>query len=238
MLWALQDRDRVQATPGARAICPQCSGDVLAKCGDIITWHWAHIANDCDMWNEPESDWHHRWKSYFPSSWQEVTIGAHRADICTPSWIIELQASPLSPEEIIEREHHYQKMVWLLRAEDFIKGFDLRFDAKRSITTFRWKWPRKSWWYATTPIILDIPRHVKTVAITGPNIKQQRWNGGLFLIKKLHQHIPCGGWGIWVDRQGFFSGDPRNLRPIQPHIETCLIPRNLREGFSHARHLP
>jgi len=72
------------ATPGARSTCPGCGGELVAKCGRIVTWHWAHLAADCDPWSEPESEWHRRWKFWFlshPGVRVEVPMAEHRADV-------------------------------------------------------------------------------------------------------------------------------------------------------------
>jgi competence CoiA-like predicted nuclease len=28
---------------------------MIAKCGRIYIWHWAHDGSDCDPWHEPEA---------------------------------------------------------------------------------------------------------------------------------------------------------------------------------------
>ena len=101
---ALKNNKRVEASPGQTASCPVCGDDVVSKCGQVKVWHWAHKSADCDHWSEPESEWHKNWKNKFPIQWQEVVIGKHRADIKTPSKVIEIQASSISSSEIIERE--------------------------------------------------------------------------------------------------------------------------------------
>jgi competence CoiA-like predicted nuclease len=188
MQWALpnpQTENRVAASPQDRAFCPCCHDVVIAKCGTLVTWHWAHKAFDCDPWYEPESQWHLDWKSKFPAHFQEVVVGCHRADIKTSRLVVELQASCISPEEIYEREHFYSAMLWLLKGEDFAKNMSLR--PKERYTTFRWKWPRRSWWNASKPIIVDfLPR-------------------GLFWLRKVYPNVPCGGWGTWLTEQAFFN---------------------------------
>ena len=110
---------RLEPTPKAKGFCPACGCPVVAKCGEILTWHWSHLAKDCDPWYEPESIWHRQWKEQFPSDWREVVIGKHRADVQTPKGIIEFQASCISASEIQERENFYQKMVWVVKADAF-----------------------------------------------------------------------------------------------------------------------
>lgn len=107
----------------ARAICPQCGGEVIAKCGSHKVWHWSHTVLDCDHWTEPESPWHKGWKEIVPRRNQEVTLGAHRADIQLDSGlVIELQNSSISGEEIEERERHYGTMVWLFNGIKFSRN--------------------------------------------------------------------------------------------------------------------
>lgn len=93
LIWAISSGVRVRAWPGERAFCPCCNCVLVAKCGSIVSWHWAHMTKDCDPWYEPESEWHIHWKQKFPDKWQEVVIGSHRADLRTPTTVIELQAS-------------------------------------------------------------------------------------------------------------------------------------------------
>ena len=214
MIWALQNEERVTAEPGGQGECPCCRGDVLAKCGSIVTWHWAHKADDCDTWHEPESEWHIGWKRRFPEDWQEVVVGNHRADVKTPKLVVELQASSISAETIQEREQHYRNMVWLLRGEDFKDNLSIRnpvgkcsqcgtreeiyadldgcwkcggsIQPREGYITFRWRWPRKSWWSAQMPVVID----------TGD---------GLLLVKKLHANTPCGGWGVWITETEFLT---------------------------------
>jgi len=188
MFWANKDGQRVGAQPGNRGECPCCHGTVLAKCGEIVSWHWAHETNDCDPWYEAESAWHRRWKGFFPDDWQEAVIGRHRADIRTPKFILELQASSISSDEIVEREQFYADhggMLWLLKGADFAENFELRI--RDGYFSFRWRWPRQSWWFAKKPIVIDFPAF------------------GLFYIEKIYQHLPCGGWGNELNATEFLN---------------------------------
>jgi competence protein CoiA len=184
MIWAINNNKRELATPGKRAICPCCGTQVIAKCGEILSWHWSHKSSDCDPWHEPESDWHLKWKRKFPDEWQEVVIGAHRADVKTPKLVIEFQASCISAQEIRQREAHYRNMVWLLRGHDFEDNLSLR--NRDGYLSFRWKWPRKSWWAATSPIVIDL-------------------SDKLIHVKKLHSNTPCGGWGNEMSEEEFIK---------------------------------
>lgn len=76
MRFALKDNERILSSPLIKdAICPLCKKDVIAKCGNIKVWHWAHKNNkDCDSWSDGETEWHLNWKSNFPKECQEVII--------------------------------------------------------------------------------------------------------------------------------------------------------------------
>jgi competence protein CoiA len=147
--------DRVQATPGSRAACPGCNARVIAKCGEINIWHWAHEAGkDCDPWSEGESSWHLDWKAKATPSRCEVTIGPHRADIVNRSGtVIEFQHSPLTQDQVREREEFYGDMVWLVDGIDF-RG---RFHVHNGGDACRFVWPNaRKWMYAIRrPLYLD-----------------------------------------------------------------------------------
>ena len=184
MIWAALGDQRVRAWPNGRARCPCCAAEVHAKCGHIVVWHWAHMVDDCDPWYEPESQWHLGWKQRFPDDWQEIAVGAHRADVKTPKLVVELQAGTLSKPEIMERESHYRNMVWLIRGEGFADN--LRIRNRGDHVTFRWKWPRKSWWAATSPMVFDL-------------------GDSLLHVRKIYPEVPCGGWGNWISIPRFLQ---------------------------------
>jgi hypothetical protein len=191
----------------------------VAKCGDIVVWHWSHRADECDPWYEPESDWHLQKKLAFPPEWQEVVVGNHRADVKTPTIVIELQASSLAPEEITERESFYGRMVWVLRGSDFWDS--LNFRQRDGFVSFRWKWPRKSWWFATKPVYI-----CPNGSTWDGRAQENDWDQSMirdlgrsmFLIKKLHHETPCGGWGQWVTELDFFRSVGFTTSPLEPTL--------------------
>lgn len=119
MIYAIDTNDsRVIATPKQKAICPICRQELIAKCGSIKVWHFAHINNtECDSFAEHESQWHIDWKNRFDKSMQEVIIEKdgvkHIADILVNRKVVELQHSPISDEDIFQRERFYGSMVWV-----------------------------------------------------------------------------------------------------------------------------
>jgi len=244
MKWALFNNERIIARPGIKGVCPLCNENVIPKCGTIKVWHWSHLKDtECDSWGEGETEWHLSWKNEFPKEQQEVIIKPHRADIKTQNGvIIELQNSPISPENILERERFYKNMIWLINGKKFAIGLNLR--KKDKIYTFRWKNPPKSWWLAKSLVYIDLSYKINElkkelysfengIKIIKP-IKQKEyneytgetyWNTNsyvdvtsetiikmkqeivelerhpIFLIKKIYNKIPCGGWGILLSKK-------------------------------------
>jgi competence protein CoiA len=163
MLYALDATgERIRARRGLPAVCPLCREPMLAKCGEIVIWHWAHISREeCDAWAEPESDWHRRWKLCLEGLETEVLMGPHRADIVAPDGrVVELQHSPIRPDAIRLREAFYRRMVWLVDLTE-CEGLSLRpknLDGIERVgwVGFRWKHHRRSWLAATKPLFFDL----------------------------------------------------------------------------------
>lgn len=200
MFYALaEDQSRVKPAPKTQAWCPVCRTEVRAKCGSIVAWHWAHKQRDCDPFSEPMTEWHLGWQEEVPEQYREYVIGPHRADILAPAgFIVELQHSSISPEEITEREKFYQRMVWVFdvreaanakvyRTEYGYQEFEdyrlsIRRKANQNYVTFRWRQPRKSVGVCRKPILLDLG------------------DDSLLYLKKIDTEAPCGGWGYSVTR--------------------------------------
>ncbi|MBK9420956.1 MAG: hypothetical protein IPN44_07870 [Flavobacteriales bacterium] len=107
-------------------------GNMLAKCGAIYTWHWAHEKGaSCDQWSEPESEWHRSWKRPFPADWIEVVLTdngvRHIADIKTDKGVvIELQNSPIASDVVLRREAFYgERMLWVINAYPVRENLEL-----------------------------------------------------------------------------------------------------------------
>ncbi|HET9385096.1 MAG TPA: competence protein CoiA family protein [Gemmatimonadales bacterium] len=142
----------VDAQPRLVATCPSCRQVVIPKCGPLVTWHWAHRADDCDPWSEPESDWHQQRKRRGYTCEVVMRQGAdvHRADIVTPTGlVVELQAGYLAPMMIAARESFYPRLWWLYRVHWFEA---LRFGR----VGFWWKHGAKSMVVHRCPVYWDI----------------------------------------------------------------------------------
>ncbi|MAY84491.1 MAG: hypothetical protein CMP59_10200 [Flavobacteriales bacterium] len=132
MKYALVQDKKSTAFKGGRGKCQCCQSEMIAHCGEFMVHHWKHKSKlECDPWWENETEWHRKWKDHFPKDWQEVihhdqSGEKHIADIKTDQgWIIEVQHSHISHEEINSRNDFYRKIIWI------IDGFRLRTDYKK-----------------------------------------------------------------------------------------------------------
>ena len=120
MKYALVDGEKAEATKGTKGVCPFCSSELIAKCGEVKMHHWSHRKKCTDRWWESETEWHRNWKDKFPKEWQEVIHYAedgekHIADVKTrDGWVVEFQHSPIKPEERRSRTDFYKKLVWVV----------------------------------------------------------------------------------------------------------------------------
>ena len=139
MKYALINGNRAEPKPKLTGKCPSCDADMIARCGDIKVWHWAHKGKmTCDPWWETETQWHREWKNRFPEHWQETILKdaqtgeKHIADVRTEDgFVIEFQYSSIKSEEQLSRESFYKRMVWVLNGarrktdyERFCKGLN------------------------------------------------------------------------------------------------------------------
>jgi hypothetical protein len=177
---------------GDRALCHDCKGLVIAKCGDINVHHWAHKSNkDCDPWSEPETYWHLSWKNSFPKENIEVTIMKdgkfHRADaVGNDGTIIEFQHSPISSSDIKERETFYENMIWIFDMSgrrDGFKKINEDIYAPAEFGSFAFKWSH----YKTSIISSCIkPIYFDFTTKKILSVKMMMWNGcgiGTFIEK-------------------------------------------------------
>ncbi len=178
MKFAIVNGQKEEASPKAKGICPHCNSEMIAKCGKIKVWHWAHKGTlSCDPWWESETEWHREWKNQFPNEWQEishidtVTGEKHIADVKTPFGLaIEFQHSVLKVEERTARESFYTEMIWVvdgrrneLDANHFHMG--LSGPIQKSPLAFQVEWWGKSklleyWGDSQVKIYLDFGQDV------------------------------------------------------------------------------
>lgn len=184
MIWAIKNNVKLKATSKDRANCSLCNKEVIAKCGEIKIWHWAHKSNiDCDDWFEPESEWHLNWKDEFPKECQEVTIKKCVSDYCneekyTHNHNGEDHGDCMDCEEkihradikinnqVIELQNSPLSSDKIIEREEFYGNMiwllngkklckGIRMKREKEVINFRWYHPPKSWWFAKKIIYID-----------------------------------------------------------------------------------
>lgn len=194
MLYAISpENEKIEAFPGAVGRCQLCDRELIAKCGKINKWHWAHLnlSEQCEGYEETE--WHLEWKRRFPSAQVEVifTINGIKkiADVVDKRGnIIELQHSPISPDEINIREKFYGNITWIFDCQEPYEKDRLTLSYKDGYQTFRWSHPRKHLSFVTKPLIFDL----------GMN--------KIFKVRKLYpESTPFRGWGVYESYQDFID---------------------------------
>ncbi len=200
MQFALISGHKTEPTPKLRGICAHCQSEMIAKCGRVKVWHWAHKSKlSCDPWWENETEWHRAWKNRFPSEWQEVsavdplTGERHIADVKTASGrVLEFQHSIIHPTEMQSREVFYGDMIWVvdgLRSELDVRYFKMGLSKpiQNSPLAYGLKWWGRSrflnnWSEAKAKVYLDFGEDVlwrlvfydadKKIGAVGPITKE------------------------------------------------------------------
>lgn len=199
--------EKITAQKYAIAFCPTCNSEVVAKCGDIVTHHWAHKANnDCDTWHEPETEWHLNWKKQFHPDSVEVTLSknglVHRADVCINNLVVEFQHSPISAQEITDRESFYGNMIWVFDLSDANHRFenwgkyrktnflDTRFIysalsvKNQNVFEFYWKNMRKTLFSVKKHLILDFGEKYSMVRVIEFSFDGKPYGLGQYIKRK------------------------------------------------------
>lgn len=171
MVTAVLDGGRVRAVPGlVEAHCPYCDQPVIAKCGQIIAWHFAHRADSsrCD-WDRDETEWHLNWKSHAPVERCE-RLGSKegklaRADVIADGVAIEFQSAYLDDAFRERREYVWDgshptlaNILWVVDARHILNssGNKLNRSPDQTSATLIWKHPSKWWRDCEGAVVLDI----------------------------------------------------------------------------------
>lgn len=134
MFYAMvQGQPALATKTGQRAQCPGCAGEVIAKCGPVITNHWAHKNDDCGF----ESDEHLTLKLLFafPSGGIEVYERKikRRADVMIGRSVFEIQRSKIDADEVRARDDDWQSVgcsvYWVI-----VDGFDVFVPSPNAVT--------------------------------------------------------------------------------------------------------
>ena len=169
MIYALCKKTKliIKAEKGAEATCKDCGSLMIPKCGEINIHHWSHESKEnCDSWSEGESEWHLYWKSLFLPQEIEQRIKKedkwHRADILSNGRVLEIQHSPISKQEIRERELFYGEIFWLFDLTFKVTSRLLRYfvDYETSEVKLYWDYRSKTILSCSKPIFLHLKSDV------------------------------------------------------------------------------
>ena len=143
MLYAINNGSKILPEKHLKGHCPDCGDSVIAKCGEVNQWHWAHVVNAECKNNKPETMWHKEWKLNFPQECVEEKIKNHRADVFINGVAIEFQASTIARPDIVSRNEVFKKVFWVIKAED--KHLFFREVIKKTkFYSCKWKWRKTS----------------------------------------------------------------------------------------------
>lgn len=146
MLYAEINNKRVAPEKGLKASCPLCQEDVIAKCGDIMTWHFAHVVGTECAYGEGKGEWHREWQKRFPIEDVEYRVTKGKkfriADVKIGDKVLEFQNIGISLETIKDREEFYgfKNVVWVFNGTDSGGNFELikdKYSSKRLLA--KWK---------------------------------------------------------------------------------------------------
>lgn len=222
MKFALVNGQHQEAQPDLSAKCPTCDHPMVAKCGEVKIWHWAHKGRrDCDPWWEPETEWHRNWKNQFPIGCQEVVHRApdgelHRADVKTENGcVIEFQHSYIKPQERRARETFYSPLVWV------VNGLRRPRDKARFLKT----------WEEGTPVSSKSPFPFRRIW-SGEGALLRDWGGSTAAVffdfgEETLWWLPPKSDGDWVyvapvAREYFIETQQRSASPEARSLDSSV----------------
>ena len=134
-------------------ICPICGGSVNLREGSINAVHFAHKPNNkCDdNWNYDMSEWHYTMQNRFPEEQREIVVKhngqTHRADILFRNQIIEFQHSPISIDELEERNYFYNtagySVAWVFDVQEQYDSKAITIMYHDSALKYKWSNPKR-----------------------------------------------------------------------------------------------
>ncbi len=138
---------------GERYQCPICGGEVILRRGSINIDHFAHRPNErcADSWHYDMSEWHYSMQERFPEDQREVIVNymgqTHRADILHGNQIIEFQHSPISIEELEERNNFYNaagySVAWVFDVQEQYDSKAITIADHDRATMYKWSNPKR-----------------------------------------------------------------------------------------------
>lgn len=222
MKYAIVNGERQEAQPKLSGKCELHGCSVIAKCGKVKIWHWAHVGQqNCDPSKESETPWHRAWKDCFPKEWQEVVHVAengdkHRADVKTDQgYAIEFQHSPIKFEERQSREDFYKAMIWIVNGlrqpndkEKFIHFWRCTVPIKEKVEIWKFKGSiekcplLRDWADSNAPVFFDLGEDFLLGLLPKDFSEEERYLVGIerkTLVASLHRSPEKSFKRLWID---------------------------------------
>jgi hypothetical protein len=163
--------------------------------------HWSHPPGIVDHRWEPETEWHRKWKDFFPKECQEVCHRAengerHLADVKTGhGQVLEFQHSAISEEERSSREAIYRPMCWV------VNGLRLKNDRQKFFEALR-----------SGLVVQENPLSI--VVSTASCLLLRKWENSqrpvVFDFGEIEEPtdpVPFGAPVLWTSRPGRQKGE-------------------------------
>jgi len=130
---AIVEAQRMMAAPGLIGKCQLCGNKMIAKCGDIRVWHWAHEANISNCTYKPMTQWHYDWQNRFDVELREIRRGNNTvSDILRSDGMvsIEFQNSPFDFQYIQKKEANTPAVLWVVNLKEQYERGQISFENK------------------------------------------------------------------------------------------------------------
>lgn len=112
---------RIQDYVDGKVYCLQSHHDMVAVRGHIKKHHFRHLRAS-DVGPKQLCDWHLEWQSHFKLKEVCFRNPDRRADIVEGPFVVEIQHSSISPEEVTQRNadyaEHGKQVVWIVDGTD------------------------------------------------------------------------------------------------------------------------
>jgi hypothetical protein len=230
MIAALFEGKLARAEPGCRGLCPECKTGVYARMPAFAIRHWAHFplpegeTRDCARGDAGGmTAWHYAWQNERNDlDLIEVSRDNHRADVVnTDGVVIEFQHSPISPEDVKDREQFWRKGIWVIDGTPHEDG-SIRVELSRlpdqkpddPYCSFRWSRAPQVLYTAKWPVWID----------TGDR--------GLVQVRAAGD---SRGTGWLADRDWFIAAVINGpFSTLKPHVGRLDLPRQRQGGHARA----
>lgn len=213
--------------------CPVCGEKLSIRAMDslAIKPHFAHKkGTEClDNWKHDMSEWHYNWQCLFPKNCREIVVEKdgvkHRADVLINNVVIEIQHSPITANEITERNDFYlnsgYKVIWIFDAQDKVKNiYDVNGSVDPLHNELEWKRSRREF---NIPPKKDVYVFIEysTEIFTNP---PQTTAIMVWLTKFDPKKIECyNTYPLYINRFNFLKEMGLNVRSNQPILSITEI---------------